>query len=125
LWRAITARFEVDSPHEHAVLVEACCAADRLDSLRTTIDAADLADAHTIRLLAEERQTRTALARLLLGQLGLPSGVTDEDGVPVRQTPRSRRARKAANTRWSNPTSESTGNARRAAAARWGRQVAS
>jgi ABC-type transport system involved in cytochrome c biogenesis ATPase subunit len=86
-------------PHEEAVLVEACRIADRLAQLRAALADADLSDVAAVRLLSEERQQRVALSTLLISRLGLPTGLV---GEPV--TPRSRRAQKAAQTRWQNHT---------------------
>lgn len=82
-------------PHEAAVLVEGCRVADRLAQLRAVLDGADLTEAASVRLLAEERQQRLALSTLLITRLGLPTGLV---GEPV--TPRSRRAQQAAQSRW-------------------------
>jgi len=103
--------------HEIAVLHEACRVADRLEQLRAALDGADLADPATVRLLAEERQQRLALANLLVTKLGLPTGLAD-----AGSTPQSRRAAKAANTRWTQhrpPGLAVSDAASKAAQARW------
>lgn len=83
-------------PHEQTILGEACRVADRLAELRAVLADVDLAsDAAGVRLLAEERQQRGALASLLVVRLGLPTGLAD---APTTAT--SRRASKAALVRW-------------------------
>jgi hypothetical protein len=86
-------------PHEEAVLVEACRLADRLAQIRAVLVGADLAEPAGVRLLAEERQQRATLATLLITKLGLPTGLVGEPA-----TPRSRRAQKAAHSRWATHT---------------------
>ena len=106
-------------PHEEAVLVEAARVVDRLAQLRDVLDGADLADAATVRLLAEERQQRLALSTLLVVRLGLPTGLVGEGA-----TPRSRRAKRAATDRWANAPGGTVVSdaAREAASARWRRR---
>lgn len=87
-------------PHEEVVLLEACRVTDRLSMLRKAIEGQDLATAGAVRLLAEERQQRTALANLLVTKLGFPTGVLSEDESSTGSSPRSRRAQNAANSRW-------------------------
>jgi hypothetical protein len=67
--------------------------------LRSAIEGRDLAEPSVVRLLAEERQQRVALSTLLVVRLGFPTGVVDEDSG-VGMSPRSRRAQRAAQTRW-------------------------
>jgi hypothetical protein len=92
-------------PHELIVLHEACRVADRLAQLRSALDGRDLADAGAVRLLAEERQQRAALAGLLVSKLGLPTGAVAGDGqVGVAgSSPLSRRGLAGARARWGSP----------------------
>jgi len=89
-------------PHELIVLHEACRVADRLAELRDALAGADLHDPVSVRLLAEERQQRLALATLLVTKLGLPSGVAG-DNPAVGMSPRSRRGQTGARARWGGP----------------------
>lgn len=96
LWRDVTKRYD-PTELEAPILAEACRTVDRLEELRTVIEA----DGVTIlgskgqrRLhpaLAEERLARLVLARLT-GMLRIP------DEAPV--SARSAAASRAANTRW-------------------------
>jgi len=114
LWRSVAAwmsehpagSVQLD-PHERELLAEACRIADRLGAMREALDGADLADTGTVRLLAEERQQRLALANLLVAKLGLPTGMPQEVGSKG-STPRSRRAQRAAAARWGT-SDEATG----------------
>lgn len=87
-------------PHEEVVLVEACRVADRLALLRAAIAGRDLVEGGVVRLLAEERQQRVALANLLVTKLGFPTGLVGDEDTSVGASPRSRRAQKAAQSRW-------------------------
>jgi hypothetical protein len=89
-------------PHEEVVLVEACRIADRLGQLRAALAEVDLAvEPGAVRLLAEERQQRSALAQLLITKLGLPTGLVDPGEAPAGGlSPQSRRGQKAAAARW-------------------------
>ncbi len=89
-------------PHEHAVLIEACRVADRLAELREALAGADLRDPAAVRLLAEERQQRLAMATLLVTKIGLPTGVAG-DSPAVGVSPRSRRGQAGARSRWGGP----------------------
>lgn len=86
-------------PHELALLRQMCVTADRLDWLRRTADAVTNLD-ERLKVLREERQQATALARLVTAS-GLPTGLVDEsNGKPVGLSPTSRRAQRAARARW-------------------------
>lgn len=89
--------------HEEVVLIEACRTADRLAQLREVLAGMDLTESAAVRLLAEERQQRTALAHLLLTKLGLPTGVVGASGAGA--TPRSRRGQTGARNRWGDRAS--------------------
>ena len=89
-WRAVTAEFQPD-PHELELLAEAARGLDLVDRLRdATAEAPLLADGKTNPLLVELRLVRSEL-RLLL------SSFAWEDG----DSPNTRRARRAAEVRWS------------------------
>ena len=102
-WRRIgkwttSQNVEIDE-HELVLLREAGGVADRLAELAEALDGWDPADPAAVRLLAEERQQRAALASLLVTKLGLPTGIIAAE--PTKgSTPRSRRAQTAARSRW-------------------------
>lgn len=115
LWRSVASWLDQHpagsvqlDPHERELLAEACRIADRLGAMREVLDGADLTDAGTVRLLAEERQQRLALATVLVTKLGLPSGMPEEASPKKGATPRSRRAQRAATARWGTPDHEAT-----------------
>lgn len=101
LWRDLEAwRAGVDlewDPHEVILLAELCRTADRLASVREAIATVDATAPPWVRLSTEERQLRLQFARTT-SSLGLPSGVPSDDGKG--RSPRSRRAQKAAESRW-------------------------
>lgn len=81
LWNFVTAENEM-LPHEAALLEEACRTRDRITEMREQVaqDGTMLASSQGMRLhpaIAEERQQRLALARLL-ATLGVP-GLEDDD----------------------------------------------
>lgn len=81
LWEACADSFELEE-HEQAVLEEACRIRDRIEQIRgqVDIDGVMLESSQGMRLhpgIAEERQQKLALARLLV-TLGLPG----EDDLP-------------------------------------------
>lgn len=89
-WRAVTAEFTPD-PHELELLAEAARGLDLVDRLREATSEGPLTvDGRTNPLLVELRLVRAEL-RLLLSSFGL------EDG----ESPNARRARRAAEARWS------------------------
>jgi len=84
LWDAVTGDFDL-SEHELAQLEEACRVRDRIAQLRVQVDADGLMidSSQGMRLhpaVAEERQQRLALARLL-ATLRVPG--LEEDALPV------------------------------------------
>ena len=99
LWRRVLAVFDL-GPDELTLLAEAARSADELARIRTALGDAELLVpgskgqpvAHP--LLAETRAHRATLEKLL-GALALP----DED-EEAGHTPRSRRAQRAAQSRW-------------------------
>ncbi|GAA0638682.1 hypothetical protein GCM10009547_48630 [Sporichthya brevicatena] len=104
LWEAVDAYLVreklVLDEHEVVVLELAAATADRVDQLGQALTGMDIAsNAAAVRLMAEERMQRKALAELLTTKLGLPSGIAAETKDTGR-TPRSRRAQKAAAVRW-------------------------
>lgn len=105
LLRGVGAYFETEDlePDEHEViiLVEAARTADRLEQLRRALADVDLTEPASVRLLAEERQQRAALAHLLTSKLGLPTG--SPSTVVTGSTPASRGRQAAANARWGRP----------------------
>jgi hypothetical protein len=114
LWRSVAAWLSEHEggaitldPHEREILAEACRVADRIAGIRDALDGADLTDAGSIRLLAEERQQRAALASLLVSKLAFPTGMPAD--VPSKgTTPRSRRAQTAARARWGDQRDEAS-----------------
>jgi hypothetical protein len=105
LWAAVHEMLKAENVvldgHELEILAHACRTADRRAQLRQALAGIDLVtDAAAVRLLAEERMQRQALAKLLVTTLGLPTGLPAEDSSKGK-TPRSRRALKAADARWS------------------------
>jgi hypothetical protein len=89
-WRAVTGEFTPD-PHELELLAEAARGLDLVDRLRSaTSDAPLSVDGRTNPLLVELRLCRAEL-RLLLSQFDWQDG----------ETPTQRRARRAAESRWS------------------------
>ncbi len=103
LWLSVAAWLaELDvtlDPHELELVGQMCVTADRLSWLRRAADAATDVD-ERLKLLREERQQGTALARLVTAS-GLPTGLVDESGgKPVGLSPKSRRAQRAARARW-------------------------
>jgi phage terminase small subunit len=102
-WRTVVDTYELQ-PDELELLAECCRTLDDLDKLRKAIGrdgttvAGSKGQTRTHPALAELRQTRLALGRLL-GQLGLPDP-EDEQGRPGIVSPLSARGRKAARARW-------------------------
>jgi hypothetical protein len=92
-------------PHEVPQVAELCRCVDRMAAIRRALVGLDPREPAWTRLAAEERQQRLAYGRQV-SSLGFPSGVV-EDGRPARpakgSTPRSRRAQKAAASRWGIP----------------------
>jgi len=84
-------------PHERLLAVELCVSADRLATIRDALGRLDPSAAAWSRLASEERQRGLAMARLV-SSIGFPTGLADVDGRG--DTPRSRRARTAAQARW-------------------------
>jgi hypothetical protein len=84
-------------PHEVPQVVELCRTVDRLAAIRAALVDVDPLEPVWVRLAAEERQQRLAYGRQV-SSLGFPSGLPSSDGKG--RTPRSRRARHAAETRW-------------------------
>jgi hypothetical protein len=100
-WRKVE-RLTFD-PHEAPMVDELARTMDRLAVIRGALANLDPVDPAWVRLAAEERQQRLAYGRQV-SSLGFPSGVVDEPVRPARpakgSTPRSRRAQKAAQSRW-------------------------
>jgi hypothetical protein len=90
-------------PHEVPQVAELARTVDRLATCRAALERLDPATPAWCRLASEERQQRLAYGRQV-SSLGFPSGVVD-DGASVGNTPRSRRAQKAAAARW-EPTAD-------------------
>jgi hypothetical protein len=90
-------------PHESPQIAELCRTLDRLAAIRGALADLSPVEAAWVRLAAEERQQRLAYGRQV-SSLGFPSGVVDAPTRPARpptgSTPRSRRAQKAAQSRW-------------------------
>lgn len=87
LWEASTASFAFEE-HEKAVLEEACRIRDRIGQIRDQVDADGvmIKSSQGMRLhpgIAEERQQKLALARLLI-TLGLPGDDDLPNARPVR-----------------------------------------
>jgi len=93
-------------PHEAPMVDELARTADRLAAIRGALAELDPVEPAWVRLAAEERQQRLAYGRQV-SSLGFPSGVVDAPDRPARpakgSTPRSRRAQKAAQSRWGMP----------------------
>jgi hypothetical protein len=100
-WRKVE-RLTFD-PHEAPMVDELARTMDRLAVIRGALANLDPVHPAWVRLAAEERQQRLAYGRQV-SSLGFPSGVVDEPIRPARpakgSTPRSRRAQKAAQSRW-------------------------
>lgn len=90
-------------PHEEPQVAELCRTVDRLAAIRGALGAVEVTDPVWARLASEERQQRLAYGRQV-SALGFPSGVVGDASVVTRpapgSTPRSRRAQKAAASRW-------------------------
>lgn len=106
LWRSIVDDLADElefAPREQAILAAACKQADIVTELEAALEqhgvmiegAAGQPKLNPI--VPELRQARLAVTRLL-GELGIP------DDTPEPETAASRRARKAANSRWGNVT---------------------
>lgn len=88
-------------PHETVLAIELARTVDRLATIRAALATVDVTETAWTRLAGEERQQRLAYGRLT-STLALPTGVSEPEptaNTPGR-TPRSRRAQKAARTRW-------------------------
>lgn len=99
---AVTAWLDDDNldldPHEIPAVIELARTVDRLAACRAALAGAEAGSPAWVRVMAEERQQRLAYGRQV-SSLGLPTGLAAPDGT-VGQTPRSRRAMKAAQARW-------------------------
>ena len=92
-WDHVQATYEL-ADGEHQVLVETCRALDVCEELARMARRADIADDARMSAFRELRQQRAALPRLLAA-LDLP---TEDDRT--LDSPKTARARKAANARW-------------------------
>ena len=118
LWRSIHAWLREQGltldPHEAPLVAELARTVDRLSSARTALANVHPADPAWVRIASEERQQRLAYGRLV-SALGLPSGVVpdagESNGKIVGLSPRSRRAQKAAETRWGRQRAIASGEA--------------